>query len=80
VALPTFAAAAPAMQQLIDISYRPGPQQQTHHMLLQQANGTDSRTDGQTNSRTDTVPLHRPSLTSSLVVFLPLGVLDNKTL
>jgi len=47
VALPTFAAATLAMQQLIDISYRPGPQQQTHHMLLQQANGTDSRTDKQ---------------------------------
>ena len=33
-----------AMQQSTDISRPPGPQQQTCHVLLQQANGTDSRT------------------------------------
>jgi len=56
VALPAFAAArraasAPAVQQSIDISYPPGPQQQHYRTLLQQANGTDRQT--------DTVPLHR---------------------
>ena len=35
------AAAAPAVQQSIDVSYPPGPQQQTRHMLLQRANGMD---------------------------------------
>ena len=45
------AAAAPAVRQLIDISYRPGPQQQTRRTLLQRANGADRRT--------DTVPSHR---------------------
>jgi len=43
---PAFAAAccaapSPAMQQSIDISYPPGFQQQTRHMLLQQAYGTE---------------------------------------
>jgi len=56
VALPAFAAArraaAPAVQQSIDTSRRPGPQQQTRRTLLHQANGTDGRT--------DTVPFHRP--------------------
>jgi len=46
------AAAALAVLQLINISYTPDPQQQTHHMLLQRANVTDGRT--------DIVPLHRP--------------------
>ena len=46
------AAAAPAVQQSIDTSRRPGPQQQTRRTLLHQANGTDGRT--------DTVPFHRP--------------------
>ena len=46
------AAAAPAVQQSIDISYPPGPQQQTRRTLLQRANGTDRRT--------DIVPLRRP--------------------
>ena len=60
VALPAFAAArraaaAPAVQQSIDISYPPGLQQQTCRTLLQRANGTDSRT--------DTVPFHRPCST-----------------
>jgi len=51
MALPAFAAvrraaAAPAVQQSIDISvYTPGPQQQTRRTLLQRANGTDKRTD-----------------------------------
>jgi len=40
-------AAAPAVQQSIDISYPPGPQQQTRRTLLQRANGTD-RADGRT--------------------------------
>jgi len=35
------AAAAPARQQSIDMSYLPGPQQQTYRMLLLQANGPD---------------------------------------
>ena len=34
-----------APQQLIDISYAPGPRQQTRRTLLQRANGTDRRTD-----------------------------------
>jgi len=51
-ALRPGAAAAPAVQQSIDISRPPGPQQQTRRTLLQRANGTDGRT--------DTVPLHRP--------------------
>jgi len=43
VALPTFAAvrraaAAPAVQQSIDISYPPDLQQQTRHTLLQRSN------------------------------------------
>ena len=46
------AATTPAVQQSIDISFPPGPQQQTCHTLLQRANGTDSRM--------DTVPFHRP--------------------
>jgi len=46
------AAAAPAMQQSIDITYPPGPQQQTLRTLLQRANGTDKRT--------DSVPFHKP--------------------
>jgi len=41
-------AAAPAVQQSIDISYLPGAQQQTRRTLLQRANGTDI------------VPFHRP--------------------
>ena len=45
-------AEASAVQQMIDISYPLGPQQQTRRMLLQRANGT--------NRRTDTTPLHRP--------------------
>ena len=49
------AAAAPAVQQSIDISYPPGPQQQTRCALLQQAN----RTERQTDRWTDTVPFHR---------------------
>jgi len=40
------AAAAPAMQQSIDISCPPCPQQQTRRTLLQRANGTDRQTDG----------------------------------
>jgi len=40
------AAAAPAVQQSIDIHYPPGTQQQTRRTLLQRANGTDRRTDG----------------------------------
>jgi len=55
VALPAFAAArraaahaaaAPAVQQSIDISYLLGPQQQTRRTLLQRANETDRQTDG----------------------------------
>jgi len=39
---------APVVQQSIDISYPPDPQQQTRRTLLQRANGgqTDGRTDG----------------------------------
>jgi len=42
------AAAESAVQKSIGISYPPGPQQQTHRKLLQQANETDRRTDRQT--------------------------------
>ena len=52
------AAAAPAVQQSMDISYQPDPQQQTRLMLLQRADG-QTRTD----RRTDTVPLHGPCST-----------------
>jgi len=34
VALPVFARRTPLLQQPIDISYMPGPQQQTHRTLL----------------------------------------------
>jgi len=46
------AAAAPAVQQSIDISYPPGPQQQTRRTLLQRADGTARRTDRQTDGQT----------------------------
>ena len=46
MALPAFAAAAPAVQQSIDISCPPGPQQQTRRRLLQRENGTDRQTGG----------------------------------
>ena len=39
------AAAAPAVQQSIDISYPPGLQQQTRRKLLQRANETDRWSD-----------------------------------
>jgi len=42
----------PLLQQSIDISYPPGPQQQTRRTLLQLTNGTDKRR--------DTVLSHRP--------------------
>jgi len=45
VVLRPGAAAVLAMQQLIDISHSLGPQQQTHHMLLQRVIGTDGQTD-----------------------------------
>jgi len=38
------AAVAPAVQQLINISYPSGPQQQTHSSDVLRANGTDRRT------------------------------------
>jgi len=38
------AAAAPAVQQSVDISYPPGPQQQTRRTLLQRTNGTGRQT------------------------------------
>ena len=41
VALPAFAALTLAGPQSIDISYPPGPQQQTRHTLLQWVNGRD---------------------------------------
>jgi len=53
VTLPAVAVATPAVQQSIDISCPPGPQQQTRRTLLQRANGTD-------RGRTDAVPLYRP--------------------
>jgi len=52
VALPVFTRRTPLLQQSIDISCPPCPQQQTRRTLLQWANGTDRRT--------DTVPFHRP--------------------
>jgi len=52
VVLQPRAAATPTVQQVIDISYPPGLQQQTRHTLLQRANWTDRGT--------DTVPFHRP--------------------
>jgi len=36
----------PLLQQSVDMSYTPGPQQQTRRTLLQRANGTDSRAYG----------------------------------
>ena len=54
MALPAFAAAAPGVQQLIDISCPPGPQQQTRLTLLRRANGSDRPW------RTDTLALYRP--------------------
>ena len=60
VALAAFAAARraaarllltsgpPAVQQSIDMSWRPGPQQQTHTNGARQASGTDGQTDGRT--------------------------------
>jgi len=35
------AVALPIVQQSIDISYQPGPQQQTRRTLLQRANGSE---------------------------------------
>jgi len=52
------AAAAPAVQQSIDISQPPGPQQQTRRTLMQRANGTDRRTDGRTPYRYTDPALH----------------------
>jgi len=48
-----FAAAAPSVQQSIDISYRPGPQQQTRRTLLRRSiTGADTVTaDGRTPYR-----------------------------
>ena len=59
VALPALAAvrraaATTAVQQSIDISYPPGPQQQTRRTLLQRTNGIDRQTDRRTPCR------HRP--------------------
>jgi len=46
VALPAIAAAAPAVQQSVDISYPPGQRQQTRRTLLQRStDGTDRQTD-----------------------------------
>jgi len=64
VALPALAAvrraaATTAVQQSIDISYPPSPQQQTHRTLLQRTNGTDRQTDGRTDGHravTDRAP------------------------
>jgi len=50
------AAAAPAVQQSINIFYPPGPQRQTRRTLLQPVNGTDRRR--RTDIRTDIVPFH----------------------
>jgi len=59
-ALPAFAAARrvaarllltadpPAVQQSIDISWQPGPQQQTRGSGVRQPDGTDGQTDGRT--------------------------------
>jgi len=77
VALPALAAvrraaATTAVQQSIDISYPPSPQQQTRRTLLQRTNGIDRRTDGH-RAVTDraphtmrAVPIMRPR--SDLVV------------
>jgi len=48
------AAAAPAVQQSIDIFYLPCPLQQTRRTLLRRANGPHEWTDG-----TDTVPFNK---------------------
>jgi len=86
VALPAFAATRctavrlllSIRQQSIDISYSPGPQQQTRSSRVRQANGTDGRT--------DTVPLHRPcsayyvdSANKMLFCFFPQYNLQNIT-
>ena len=41
-------AVPPAVQRPIDISCRPGPQQQTHRRGVRRQDGTDAQTDGQT--------------------------------
>jgi len=63
VALPAFAAARraaarllltagpPAVQQSIDISWLPGPQQQTRSSGVRRPDGTDRQTYGRTDGR-----------------------------
>jgi len=50
--LPPRAATAPAVQQSIDVSYPPGPQQQTRRTLLQRSDETEGQTVEQ-NRQTD---------------------------
>jgi len=52
---------AQAVQQSIDISYTPGPQQQTRTLLQRSIDGTDGRTDGHR-----TVTLTQPTDASSV--------------
>jgi len=52
VVLRPSAAPAPAVQQSINVTYEPGPQQQTRRTLPQRANGTDRQTDKRTDGRT----------------------------
>jgi len=53
VALPAFVRCMPAVQQSIDISYPPSPQQQTCSSGVRRPDGTDRQTDRQTDGQTD---------------------------
>ena len=53
VALPAFVRCMPAVQQSIDISYPPSPQQQTCSSGVRRPDGTDRQTDRRTDRRTD---------------------------
>jgi len=49
-----------AVQQSIDISWPPGPQQQTRSSRLRRPDWTDGQRDGRTDGRTDARQLHKP--------------------
>jgi len=46
-----LSAGPPAVQQSIDISWPPGPQQQTRSSGVRRPDGTDRQTDGRTDGR-----------------------------
>ena len=53
VALPAFVRCMPAVQQSIDISYPPSPQQQTCSSGVWRPDGTDRQTDGRMDAPPD---------------------------